>query len=73
MNLHFIESSQRLQKRFDNLNNLELHIYLQTRISFSNDSKISSPVKHGNNVISMLIVNAIVIVKVSDNSQWLLD
>jgi hypothetical protein len=43
------------------------HIILcKTRISFSNELKISSPPKSGNNVVSMFIVSAIAIVKGSN-------
>jgi hypothetical protein len=59
MNLFLIESSQKLQKRFDNLNKLESHIYLQTKISLSNESKISNPLENGNNVTSDVLPSSL--------------
>jgi hypothetical protein len=64
---------QKLQKRFDNLITSSHIFFYKARISLSNDLEILNPLESNNNVASMLIISAIVVIKASHNSQWPFD
>jgi hypothetical protein len=64
---------QKLQKRFDNLITSSHIFFYKARISLSNDLEILNPLESSNNVASMLIISAIVVIKASHNSQWPFD